>query len=56
MLSWTPARCEPLAALGASVCPALADLASFSDVVITMISDTPDVEEILFQPQGWRRP
>jgi 3-hydroxyisobutyrate dehydrogenase len=41
-----------LAALGASVCPALADLGSSNEVVITMISDTPDVEEVLFQQQA----
>ena len=48
----TPARCQALAGLGASVCRTLAEVGSASEVVITIVSDTPDVEQVLFQPQG----
>jgi 3-hydroxyisobutyrate dehydrogenase len=48
----TPSRCDPLADLGATVVRSLAELGASSDVVIAMVSDTPDVEAILFQPAG----
>ncbi len=48
----TPSRCEALAAQGATVCPALSTLGASSDVIVTVVSDTGDVEEVLFQPRG----
>ncbi len=45
-------RREQLADLGAKACESLAELASLSTVVITMLPDTPDVEAVLFQPGG----
>ena len=48
----TPERCAPLVEWGATACHTLVELGSMSDVVITMVSDTPDVEAILFQPGG----
>jgi 3-hydroxyisobutyrate dehydrogenase len=48
----TAGRCGPLVELGAFACQTLAELGSSSDVVITMVSDTPDVEAILLQPDG----
>ena len=48
----TPARCGPLVEQGARACGSLRELASLSDVVITMVSDTPDVEAVLFGEDG----
>lgn len=48
----TAERCRPLVERGAIACQTLAELGSSSDVAITMVSDTPDVEAILFQPGG----
>lgn len=48
----TSSRCEPLAALGATVVSSLAELGAASEIVIAIVSDTPDVEAILFQPEG----
>lgn len=48
----TAAKCQPLVAAGASQCESLAILAALSDVVITMVADTPDVESVLFAPGG----
>jgi 3-hydroxyisobutyrate dehydrogenase-like beta-hydroxyacid dehydrogenase len=45
-------RCQPLVGLGAKACGSLAELASESSVVITMVPDTPDVDALLFQPEG----
>ncbi len=46
------ARCEPLIAAGASGAESLKELAAQSDVVITMVPDTPDVESALFGERG----
>lgn len=43
---------EPLAALGATRAASPADAARGADVVVTMVSDTPDVEAVLFGPGG----
>lgn len=48
----TRLKCEPLAAQGATIADSLPDLARHSDVVITIVSDTPDVEAVLFAPDG----
>lgn len=48
----TPERTAPLAAAGAQVAASPAALAAVSDIVITCVSDTPDVEEVILGPQG----
>jgi 3-hydroxyisobutyrate dehydrogenase len=48
----TAARTEPLATAGASVAATAAALAAGSDVVLVCVSDTPDVESVLFGPGG----
>jgi 2-hydroxy-3-oxopropionate reductase len=42
----------PLEAGGAGTCRSPAELAARSDLIFTMVSDTPDVEEVLFGPGG----
>jgi 3-hydroxyisobutyrate dehydrogenase len=48
----TPERVEPLGAAGAAVAANPAELAATSDIVITCVSDTPDVEAVILGPQG----
>ncbi|MDW8318564.1 MAG: NAD(P)-dependent oxidoreductase [Anaerolineae bacterium] len=48
----TAERTAPLAAAGAQVAANPAELAAASDIVITCVSDTPDVEEVILGPQG----
>ncbi len=48
----TPARGEDLRALGARIAATPAALAAASDIVVACVSDTPDVEAILFGGQG----
>lgn len=48
----TPGRADELVAAGAQVATSPADLAARSDIVISCVSDTPDVEAVLFGPQG----
>lgn len=48
----TAAKAEPLLAAGAQWAGAPAAVAAASDVIITMLPDTPDVETVLFGPQG----
>lgn len=48
----TASKAHPLLELGAAWAPSPADLARTSDVVITILSDTPDVEAVLFGPGG----
>jgi 3-hydroxyisobutyrate dehydrogenase len=48
----TPGRATGLLELGAEEAASPADLASGSDVVITCVSDTPDVESVVFGPDG----
>lgn len=48
----TRAKTEPLAAAGAAVADSPAEVARASDVVITIVSDTPDVESVLFGSDG----
>ncbi|HEV8488343.1 MAG TPA: NAD(P)-dependent oxidoreductase [Candidatus Limnocylindrales bacterium] len=48
----TPGRAGPLVERGASGAPTPAAVAKASDVVVTCVSDTPDVESILFGQDG----
>ena len=48
----TPGRDVDLHDLGVSIGESPAAVAAASDVVITMVSDTPDVEAVLFGPEG----
>jgi 3-hydroxyisobutyrate dehydrogenase len=48
----TAARAVPLAEQGAVVTATPADLAAGSGIVVVCVSDTPDVEAILFGPRG----
>lgn len=48
----TPSKCQPLVQAGARVADSPREVASRSDVIITMVSDTPDVEAVLFGPAG----
>jgi len=47
-----PASTEPLAAAGAAVCDTPAELAARSDVVITIITNSEDVEAVTFGENG----
>ncbi len=48
----TRSREEPVAELGASRAATPADASADADVVITMVSDTPDVQHVLFSDDG----
>jgi 3-hydroxyisobutyrate dehydrogenase len=48
----TPGRAEPLIGLGAVEASSPAEVAAASDIVIMCVSDTPDVEAVLFGPDG----
>ncbi len=48
----TVAKCEPLEQQGATVCQSPADVAAKSDVVFLNVTDTPDVEAVLFDKGG----
>jgi len=48
----TPGRAAELVALGAAEAATPAALAASSNVVVTCVSDTPDVEAVLFGPDG----
>ncbi len=43
---------EELKRAGATVCASAAEVASKADIVILMVTDTPDVEKVLFGPAG----
>src|SRR5580692_8530329 len=47
-----PAACKALAAAGAAVAATPKEVASASEVVITMVPDAPDVEKIALGPGG----
>jgi 2-hydroxy-3-oxopropionate reductase len=51
-LNRSPARTEALMAHGATTAPSPAALAAASDVVITMLPDTPDVEAVVLGDAG----
>ena len=48
----TPGRAGALLGLGAQECESPAAVAAISDVVVICVSDTPDVEAVLFGPGG----
>ena len=48
----TPGRAVELADLGVSMADNPSAVAAASEIVITMVSDTPDVESVLFGPDG----
>lgn len=48
----TPARMDEFAAAGAQTATSPADLAARCDVILICVSDTPDVEEVLFGGNG----
>jgi 3-hydroxyisobutyrate dehydrogenase len=48
----TRSRTAELEALGAKVAGSPAEVAQHSDIVIVMVSDTPDVEEVVAGPRG----
>lgn len=48
----TIAKAEPLRAAGATVCATPKEVASRSDVVVTMVTSSPDVEAVTFGPDG----
>jgi len=48
----TPSRITPLVQAGAAVGDSPADVAARSSIVITCVSDTSDVEEVILGPQG----
>jgi 3-hydroxyisobutyrate dehydrogenase len=48
----TPGRASTLIELGASAAPTPAAVAKTSDIVVTCVSDTPDVENVLFGRHG----
>jgi len=48
----TPGRAGDLPDLGVGILDSPAAVAAASDIVITMVSDTPDVEAVLFGPKG----
>ena len=48
----TPGRAGDLAELGVRLLESPAAVAAASEIVITIVSDTPDVEAVLFGPGG----
>ncbi len=48
----TPGRADELGDLGVVVRDSAAAVAAASDIVITIVSDTPDVEAVIFGPEG----
>ena len=48
----SPGRSAPLVEGGATAATTVAELAAASDVVVICVSDTPDVEAVLFGPAG----
>jgi 3-hydroxyisobutyrate dehydrogenase len=48
----TSERARPLVDLGATQAASLADVARASDIVVTCLTDSPQVEEVLFGPKG----
>lgn len=48
----TRTKTEPLAAAGAEVAQSPAELAASSDIIITCVSDTLDVETVILGPEG----
>jgi 3-hydroxyisobutyrate dehydrogenase-like beta-hydroxyacid dehydrogenase len=51
----TPGKSAPLVEAGARVAHSPGEVAEDSEIVITIVSDTPDVEAVLFGPEGVSR-
>jgi 2-hydroxy-3-oxopropionate reductase len=47
-----PETLQPLTAAGATACTTPAEVAKHADVIFTIVSDTPDVEAVIFGEQG----
>ena len=47
-----PSMMEPLTAVGASACTTSREVAENSDIIITNVSDTPDVEQVILGENG----
>jgi 2-hydroxy-3-oxopropionate reductase len=47
-----PEALQPLTAAGATACATPAEVAKHADIIFTMVSDTPDVESVIFGEQG----
>ena len=43
---------QPLADAGATACASPSEAAALADIVFVMVSDTPDVEQVIFGPKG----
>ena len=52
VFSRTPERAGPLVEAGATVCSTPQEVAERTDIIITIVSDTPDVEEVLLGANG----
>ncbi len=50
--SRTPERAQPLADEGATVCASPKEVAEKADIIITIVSDTPDVETVVLGDDG----
>lgn len=48
----TPAKMDPFCAAGARCCSSPADIAAHSDIIITCVSNTADVEEVILRENG----
>jgi 3-hydroxyisobutyrate dehydrogenase-like beta-hydroxyacid dehydrogenase len=48
----TAAKAAPLVERGAVACATPREAAAGADAVVTMVTDTPDVEAVLFGPEG----
>lgn len=48
----TMSKCQPLAEKGATVCKSSAEVADNVEVVFINVPDTPDVQQVIFGPQG----
>lgn len=48
----TPERMAPFAERGAATADSPRELAATADIIITCVSDTPDVDQVLFGPDG----
>ncbi|BBK31569.1 4-hydroxybutyrate dehydrogenase/sulfolactaldehyde 3-reductase [Stella humosa] len=55
VLDRVPARSEKVAAAGAAIAPDLQALIGRSDILVTMLPDTPDVEAVVAGPDGLLR-
>ncbi|MHB1238267.1 MAG: 2-hydroxy-3-oxopropionate reductase [Gallionella sp.] len=47
-----PESLQPLTAAGATACASAAEVGRHADVIFTIVSDTPDVESVIFGEQG----